>query len=69
MTEGVARVQDRGAPVEEVRAGQTVVTEAGVWHWHGAAPAPFMTNLAVYEGAPDWGDLVSDDEYLAGAEE
>jgi len=27
-----------------------------------------MTHLAVYEGAPDWGDLVSDGEYLAGAE-
>ncbi len=69
VTEGVARVQDRGAPVEEVRAGETVVTEAGVWHWHGAAPAQFMTHLAVYEGAPEWGDLVSDGEYLAGAEE
>jgi quercetin dioxygenase-like cupin family protein len=69
VTEGVARVQDRSGPVEEVRAGQTVVTEAGVWHWHGAAPDQFMTHLAVYEGAPEWGDLVSDGEYLAGAED
>jgi quercetin dioxygenase-like cupin family protein len=63
VMEGVARVQDRGGPVEEVRAGETVVTEAGVWHWHGAAPGQFMTHLAVYEGAPDWGEPVSDDEY------
>jgi quercetin dioxygenase-like cupin family protein len=68
VTEGVALVQDRGGPAEEVPAGQTVVTEAGVWHWHGAAPRQFMTHLAVYEGAPEWGDLVSDGEYLAGAE-
>ena len=52
----------------DVRAGETVVTEAGVWHWHGAAPGQFMTHLAVYEGAPEWGDLVSDEEYGAAAE-
>ena len=68
VTEGVARVQDRGGPVEEIRAGETVVTEAEVWHWHGAAPDQFMTHLAVYEGAPEWGDLVSDEEYGAAAE-
>jgi quercetin dioxygenase-like cupin family protein len=66
VTEGVARVQDRGGPVEEVRAGETVVTEPGVWHWHGAAPTQVMTHLAVYEGAPEWGGLVSDAEYLPG---
>lgn len=66
VTEGVARVQDRGEPVEEVRAGETVVTEPGVWHWHGAAPGHFMTHLTVYAGAPEWGDHVTDDEYLAG---
>ena len=48
---------------------ETVVTEAEVWHWHGAAPDQFMTHLAVYEGAPEWGDLVSDGEYLAAAED
>ena len=66
ITEGLARVQDRGGPVEEIRPGETVVTDPGVWHWHGAAPNQFMTHLAVYEGAPDWGDLVTDDEYLSG---
>jgi quercetin dioxygenase-like cupin family protein len=65
VIEGVARVQDRGGPVEEIRPGETVVTEAGVWHWHGAAPTQFMTHLAIYEGAPDWGDLVTDAEYLS----
>ena len=69
VTEGVARVQDRSGPVEDVGAGQTVVTEAGVWHWHGAAPGQFMTHLAVYEGAPEWGALVSDAEYSAAAAE
>jgi quercetin dioxygenase-like cupin family protein len=66
ITEGLARVQDRGGPVEEVRPGETVVTEPGVWHWHGAAPGQFMTHLAVYEGAPEWGDHVSDAEYGTG---
>lgn len=68
VTEGVARVQDRGEAVEEVQAGQTVVTEAGVWHWHGATPGQFMTHLAVYDGAPEWGAHVTDGEYLAETE-
>ena len=36
----------------------------GEWHWHGAAPDHFMTHLAVSEGAPEWGDHVSDEDYL-----
>jgi quercetin dioxygenase-like cupin family protein len=67
ITEGLARVQDRGGPVEVIRPGETVVTDPGVWHWHGAAPDQFMTHLAVYEGAPDWGDQVPDEEYLSGS--
>jgi quercetin dioxygenase-like cupin family protein len=63
VLEGTGRVQDRGGPVEELRAGETVVTEAGVWHWHGAAPSHFMTHVAIYDGATEWGDHVTDAEY------
>ena len=65
VVEGVGRVQDRGGPVEEIRAGTAVVVDAGVWHWHGASPHHFMTHLAVYEGDAQWGDPVTDDDYLA----
>lgn len=68
VTAGIGRVQSRGADVLEVRAGDTITTPPGEWHWHGAAPDHFMTHLAMWEVADDgreteWGELVTDDEY------
>ncbi len=69
VTEGVGRIQERGGEVVEIRAGDTVYTPPGEWHWHGAAPDHFMTHLAIWEapaqGAEsEWGEQVSDAEYL-----
>jgi len=70
VTEGIGRIQSRGAEAVEIHAGDTIHTPPGEWHWHGAAPDHFMTHLAMWE-APDegaeseWGDLISDEEYLA----
>jgi quercetin dioxygenase-like cupin family protein len=63
-------MQSRGAEVIEVRAGDTVHTPPGEWHWHGAAPEHFMTHFTVYEAAADgaeteWGEQVTDADYLA----
>ncbi len=69
VTEGVGRIQARGGEIVEIRAGDTVQTPPGEWHWHGAAPDRFMTHLAIWEapdgGGPEaeWGDLVTDAEY------
>ena len=70
VTEGVGRIQARGGRVMEMRAGDTIHTPPGEWHWHGAAPDRFMTHLAIFEAAADgaeseWGDQVSDAEYRA----
>ncbi len=70
VTEGVGRIQARGGEVIEMRAGDTVHTPPGEWHWHGAAPDRFMTHLAIFEASADgaeseWGDQVSDAEYRA----
>jgi quercetin dioxygenase-like cupin family protein len=70
VTGGVGRMQSRGAEVIEVRAGDTVHTPPGEWHWHGAAPEHFMTHFTVYEAAADgaeteWGEQVTDADYLA----
>jgi len=73
VTDGVGRIQSRGEAVVEMRAGDTVVTPAREWHWHGAAADRFMTHLAIWEAPAEggdeteWGDLVSDEEY--GAEQ
>ena len=61
----VSRIEIRGA---RVRAGDTVHTPPGEWHWHAAAPDRFMTHLAIWEAPADgpeteWGEFVSDEEY------
>ena len=71
VTHGVGRIQTRGGPLLEMRAGDTVHTPAGEWHWHGAAPDRFMTHLAIWEAPADGGpetergQLVTDDEHEA----
>jgi quercetin dioxygenase-like cupin family protein len=70
VTEGVGRVQSRGSEPVEIRAGDSVHTPPGEWHWHGAAPESFMTHLAMWEAPEDgpeaeWGEHVTDEEYGA----
>lgn len=65
---GVALVQEEGGSIEIVRAGQTVVCEPGVRHWHGAAPTHTMTQFAVTFAEDEgdyaiWGEQVTDEEY------
>jgi quercetin dioxygenase-like cupin family protein/transcriptional regulator with XRE-family HTH domain len=68
VTEGMGLIQSRGGQVIQIRAGDTIYTPPGEWHWHGAAPDHFMSHLAIWE-APDagpesqWGDFVTDEEY------
>jgi len=64
VTEGEGRIQARGEPIATLRPGDSVFAPGGEWHWHGAAPDHLMTHLAVSEGVPEWGDHVSDPEYL-----
>lgn len=71
VTDGLGLHQTRGGTVEQIRAGDVVVTPADVWHWHGAAADHYMTHLSITESAgdgrpnPQWGDQVSDEEYNA----
>jgi quercetin dioxygenase-like cupin family protein len=70
VTEGAGLVQDRGGPVQEIRAGDTVWTERHEWHWHGAGPRTFMTHLAIQEAdeegmGAEWAEHVGDAEYPA----
>lgn len=73
VVEGIGRVGRRGGPVEEVRAGDTVISDAGESHWHGAAPRHFMTHIGITEldengSTADWGEHVTDTDYLGAGE-
>jgi quercetin dioxygenase-like cupin family protein len=70
VTEGIGRVQGRGAGVETIRPGDRVFFEPGEEHWHGAAPNRFMTHLSLVEvddqgNNATWGEHVTDEEYSA----
>jgi quercetin dioxygenase-like cupin family protein len=68
VTDGIGRMQSRGGDVLEIRAGDTIQTPPGEWHWHGAAPDHFMTHLAMWQAPDDgaeseWAEHVTDAEY------
>ncbi len=72
VIEGTGLIQSRGGEVTVIRAGDTIWTPPGEWHWHGATPGHFMTHLAMWEGPGDrqepeteWGAQVTDAEYNA----
>ncbi len=67
VTEGRGLVQTRGQQAVELHAGDVIYAPDGEEHWHGAAPDHFMTHLSITEGAPQWGEHVTDGEYLAPA--
>ena len=66
VTDGRGLVQARDGEILEIRAGDTIYTPPGQWHWHGAAPEHFMAHLAMWESLADgqqgpeteWGDHV-----------
>jgi len=69
VTDGIGRVQAAGSEIQEIRAGDTIYTAPGEWHWHGAAPDHHMTHLAMWEAPADdtpetvFGEPVGDADY------
>jgi hypothetical protein len=54
--------------IEVIRPGDRVFFEPGENHWHGAAPARFMTHVAMQladenGSAVTWGEHVTDEQY------
>jgi quercetin dioxygenase-like cupin family protein len=67
---GAGRVQREGEPVQEIRAGDTVIIPPNVRHWHGAAPGKLFSHLAMSElndkgEGTTWFEHVSDADYHA----
>ena len=63
VEEGMGLTQVRGGPVLEARPGEPWWTDAGVEHWHGAAPDQDALQMTIYEGTVEWLDPVSDEAY------
>lgn len=67
VTAGVGRVQEWGAPVQEIKPGDIVWIPPGVKHWHGGSPANGMSHIAFSEAlngkSVEWMEQVSDEQY------
>src|SRR5881394_2583425 len=46
---GVGRIQTKGQPVREIKAGDVVWIAPGEKHWHGGAPTTGMVHIAMQE--------------------
>ena len=56
--------RDEGT-VQDIVPGDIVFAPAGEWHWHGGGMDTPMAHVAVNGGgAPEWGEPVTDEEYL-----
>jgi quercetin dioxygenase-like cupin family protein len=66
---GVGRVQAKGGPIREIRAGDVVWIPPGEKHWHGASPTNSMTHVAMQESLDGshvtWMEHVTDAEFSA----
>jgi quercetin dioxygenase-like cupin family protein len=69
VIQGVGRVQARGGPIREIKAGDVVWIPPGEKHWHGAAPTTGMVHIAMQEALDGshvtWMEHVTDEEYSA----
>ncbi|WP_020655118.1 (R)-mandelonitrile lyase [Massilia niastensis] len=67
VTAGLGRVQQWGAPAEEIRPGDIVWIPPGVKHWHGASRTIGMSHVAIAESldgqSTHWMEKVSDEQY------
>jgi quercetin dioxygenase-like cupin family protein len=69
VIQGVGRVQAKGGPIREIKAGDVVWIPPGEKHWHGAAPTTGMVHIALHESLDGkhvtWLEHVTDAEYSA----
>ena len=65
VEEGVALEQEKGGPIIELHAGDSIYCPPGVAHWHGAAPDKGGTQWNTSRGGIQWLEEVSDKEYTA----
>jgi quercetin dioxygenase-like cupin family protein len=60
-------VRSRGGRGQVLVPGDVVHIPPGEWHYHGGGPDSPMAHVSVSMGGPaQWGDAVSDQEYVEG---
>ena len=67
VIQGVGRIQAKGGPIREIKAGDVVWIPPNEKHWHGAAPTTGMVHVAMHESLDGkhvtWMEHVTDAEY------
>ena len=66
VTSGVGWAQCGGEEIVEIRAGDMIWCPPGQRHWDGATPDHAMTYVAIHEGAVEFREKVTDEEYRKG---
>ncbi|UXR77536.1 MULTISPECIES: cupin domain-containing protein [unclassified Staphylococcus] len=63
VTGGEGLYQEEGKTARILKAGDVVVTEKGVKHWHGATNDAWFSHIAITAGSSEFYESVSNKEY------
>lgn len=63
VTGGEGWYQEEGQPARLLKAGDVVVTDKGVKHWHGATKDSWFEHIAITAGKSEFYESVSEEEY------
>ena len=65
VTGGEGWYQEHGSPARSLQAGDVVVTNKGVKHWHGAKKDCWFSHIAITAGSTEFLEPVDDAHYNA----
>ncbi|KIX90263.1 LytTR family transcriptional regulator [Staphylococcus microti] len=69
VTGGEGLYQEEGKPARLLKAGDVLVTDKGIKHWHGATKDAWFSHVAMTAGASEFYEPVSDEVYQSAHKE
>ncbi|MEW4353893.1 cupin domain-containing protein [Streptococcus pneumoniae] len=69
VTGGEGWYQEEGKSARRLTAGDVIVTDKGVKHWHGATKDSWFEHIVITAGKSEFYEAVSDEEYAQLDEE
>lgn len=63
VTGGEGIYQEAGKPARQLKAGDVVMTNKGIKHWHGARKNSWFAHIAITAGAGEFYEAVTDEQY------